>query len=59
MAVKALDKIETDEKIRAAAAAGAVAGYTTAAGENNGIDDATRKMAKEALDKLDANDFYT
>jgi len=33
-----LDKINSDEKIHAAAAAGAVAGYSAASGDNNGID---------------------
>lgn len=46
MAERALSKIETEEKVKAAAAAGAVSGYEAAAGDNAGIDDETKRLAK-------------
>ena len=55
MAQKALDKINTDEKIQAAAAAGAAAGYQKALTDRGDetISDENKALAKEALEKLD------
>ena len=58
MAQKALDKINTDEKIQAAAAAGAAAGYQKALTDRGDetISDENKALAKEALEKLDHQD---